>query len=64
LDQLDRVHLNAVAAARAAAREVVWAQRAELTGEVFPPAKAAGRVLPGLVVDLDASVVVCRRGLS
>jgi hypothetical protein len=38
---------------------VVWAQRAELTGQVFPPAKAAGRVLPGLVIDLDASVVVC-----
>jgi hypothetical protein len=62
LDQLDRVQLNAVARARAAAREVVWAQRAELTGQVFPPAKAAGRVgrvLPGLVIDLDASVVVC-----
>lgn len=59
LDQLNRIHLNAVAAARAAAREVVWAQRAELTGEVLPPAKAAGRVLPGLVIDLDASVVVC-----
>jgi hypothetical protein len=59
LDQLDGVALNAVALARAAAREVVWAQRAEVTGEVFPPAKAAGRVLPGLVVDLDASVVVC-----
>jgi hypothetical protein len=26
---------------------------------VFPPAKAAGRLLPGLVIDLDASVVVC-----
>ena len=59
LDQLDGVALNAVAWARAAAREVVWAQRAEVIGEVFPPAKAAGRVLPGLVVDLDASVVVC-----
>jgi hypothetical protein len=61
LDQLDRVALNAVAAARAAVREVVGAQRLEVTGEVFPPAKAAGRVLPGLVIDLDASVVVCHR---
>lgn len=61
LDQLNRVPLNAVARARAAAREVAWAQRAELSGEVFPPAKAAGRVLPGLVIDLDASVVVCHR---
>ena len=38
---------------------MVWAQRAELTGAPFPPAMAAGRVLPGLVIDLDASVVVC-----
>jgi hypothetical protein len=42
--------------ARAAAREVVWAQRAELSGQPFPP---AGRVLHGLVIDLDASIVVC-----
>ena len=41
------------------AREVVWAQRAELTGRPFPPAHAAGRELSGLVIDLDASVVVC-----
>ena len=36
-----------------------WAQRAELSGEPFPPARAAGRELPGLVIDLDASIVVC-----
>jgi DDE family transposase len=59
LDQLDTARLGAVASARAAAREVVWAQRAELTGQAFPPAKAAGRELPGLVIDLDASIVVC-----
>nr|WP_281172520.1 transposase [Pseudonocardia spinosispora] len=59
LDQLDRVQLNAIARARAAAREVVWVQRTELSRQAFPPAKAAGRVLPGLVIDLDASVVVC-----
>jgi hypothetical protein len=59
LDQLDTAQLGAVARARGAAREVVWAQRAELTGEAFPPARAAGRVLPGLVIDLDASIVVC-----
>ena len=58
LDRLDDRQLGAVAAARAAAREVVWAQRAELTGEPFPPARAAGRDLPGLVIDLDASIVV------
>ncbi len=59
LDRLDAAQLGAVARARAAAREVVWAQRAELTGQPFPPARAAGRVLPGLVIDLDASIVVC-----
>ena len=41
-------------AARAAAREVVWAQRAETTGAAFAPARAAGRDLVGLVIDLDA----------
>jgi hypothetical protein len=59
LERLDAAQLGAVARARAAAREVVWAQRAELTGEPFPPARAAGRPLPGLVIDLDASIVVC-----
>jgi len=38
---------------------VAWAQRSELSGRLFPPAHAAGRELPGLVIDLDASVVVC-----
>ena len=59
LDRLDTAGLGAVARARAAAREVVWAQRAELSGQPFPPARVAGRDLPGLVIDLDASVVVC-----
>jgi hypothetical protein len=59
LDHLDTARLGAVARARAAAREVVWAQRAELTGASFPAARAAGHDLPGLVIDLDASIVVC-----
>ena len=59
LDRLEGAQLAAIASARAAAREVVWAQRAESTGEAFAPARAAGRVLPGLVVDLDASIVIC-----
>jgi hypothetical protein len=59
LDHLDTARLGTVASARAAAREVVWAQRAELSGQPFPPARAAGRELPGLVIDLDASIVVC-----
>jgi Transposase DDE domain group 1 len=59
LDLLGDARLGAVASARAAAREVVWAQRAEESGEPFPPARAARRELPGLVIDLDASIVVC-----
>ena len=59
LDQLDSRQLGAVAAARAAAREIVWAQRGEVSGEPFPPARAAGRDLPGLVIDLDATIVIC-----
>jgi hypothetical protein len=58
LNQLDPALLGAVASARAAAREIVWAQGAEITGRPFPLAKAAGRVLPGLVIDLDASIVI------
>src|SRR3954451_12544064 len=59
LERLDTAALGAVGRARAAGREVVWAQRAELAGQPSPPARAAGRVLPGLVIDLDASIVVC-----
>ena len=59
LERLDATELGAASRGRAAAREVVWAQRAERTGEPFPVASAAGRELPGLVIDLDASIVVC-----
>lgn len=59
LDQLDAGRLAAVAAARAAAREVVWAQRVEASGAAFTPARAAAVDLPGLVLDLDATIVVC-----
>jgi hypothetical protein len=59
LDQLAASELAAVAAARAAAREVVWAQRAEVTDAAVPAARAAGIELPGLVIDVDASIVVC-----
>jgi hypothetical protein len=58
LDQLDADRLADVARARAAAREVVWAQRAETAGAAFGPARAAGRDLPGLVIDIDATVVI------
>jgi Transposase DDE domain group 1 len=59
LAQLGEEQLVKVAAARAAAREVVWAQRAEVTGRPVPAASAAGVELPGLVIDVDASIVVC-----
>jgi hypothetical protein len=48
----------ALAQARAAARELAWAQATE-TGRGLPAARAAGRDIPGLVIDLDARVVIC-----
>jgi hypothetical protein len=47
LERLGAASLGHVAQARASAREVLWAQRAEVTGQSFPPARAAGRELPG-----------------
>jgi hypothetical protein len=58
LDQLGEAELARVGLARAAARELVWAQRAEITGAAVPPARAGGRELGGLVIDIDASIVV------
>lgn len=43
---------------RARAREVTWAQMAE-TRDGIPAATAAGQPIPGLVLDLDASIVIC-----
>jgi hypothetical protein len=59
LAQLGEPELTAIAGARAAARDVVRAQRAELSGTPVPAAVAAGQALAGLVLDLDASIVVC-----
>ncbi|MGQ0632853.1 MAG: transposase, partial [Sporichthyaceae bacterium] len=58
LDCIDEGQLADIARARAAAREVVWAQRAEVKGAAFAPARAAGRELAGLVIDIDASIVI------
>ncbi|PNG89583.1 hypothetical protein SMF913_25048 [Streptomyces malaysiensis] len=44
--------------ARAQAREAAWPQAAEHS-EGIPAARAAGRVLPSLVLDLDATPVTC-----
>ena len=59
LDAIGEPKLIAIGRARAAAREVAWAQRADITGSACPPARACGRQLPGLVIDLDATIVVC-----
>ena len=57
-ERIDGAALAGIARARAAAREVAWAQHAETHGQAFPAARAAGRDLPGVVIDLDASIVI------
>ena len=59
LDALDDRGLAAVAGARARAREVAWAQRAETAGAAFGPSRVAGGAIGALVIDLDAHVLVC-----
>jgi hypothetical protein len=59
LDRIDDDALARIARARAAARDVAWAQHSETHGQPFPPSSVAGRELPGLVLDLDASLVIC-----
>jgi Transposase DDE domain group 1 len=58
LDGIDDRLLAGLRAARAAAREVAWAQLADTRGGL-PAATAAGRDIPGLVIDIDASIVPC-----
>jgi hypothetical protein len=48
LDRLDSTALDHIAQARAGAREVVWAQRAQPLDKPFSSATAAGREIPGL----------------
>jgi hypothetical protein len=61
---IDDADLDAVAAARAAARAVAWAQRAEQTGNALPACLVAGVPLlddagrPVLVIDDDATIVI------
>lgn len=59
LDRPDERALAAVAGARARARELVWTQRAQTRGGRFPPIRVAGQDLHVLVLDLDASIVIC-----
>ena len=58
LNGIDEQALARLRVARAAAREIAWAQHADTRGD-FPQAKAAGREIPGLVLDIDASIVIC-----
>jgi hypothetical protein len=58
LSQLDDTMLAALRAARAHAREVAWAQHAEVRGDL-PQPMVAGRQVDGLVLDIDATIVIC-----
>ena len=40
------------------ARELAWAQRFDTRGQL-PVSSVAGRPVPGLVLDVDASIVIC-----
>ncbi len=60
LDALDGYALGRIAAARARARALAWAQRAETTGRAFARSRVAGSAgLDTLVIDVDAHVLVC-----
>ncbi|MBQ0906748.1 IS1380 family transposase [Micromonospora sp. U21] len=58
LSGMDSAVLVRLRDARAHAREIAWAQRIEAHGGL-PASSAAGRAIPGLVLDLDASIVIC-----
>ncbi|MGI5238808.1 IS1380 family transposase [Dactylosporangium sp. CA-139066] len=58
LSKLDGQLLDGLAQARAQAREIAWAQRIETHGGL-PQTMAAGSAVPGLVLDLDATIVLC-----
>ena len=60
LDQIDTAALNRLRAARALAREQLWAQRAETVGPVGGYS-GGGRVWPGLRIMLDATLVTAHR---
>jgi hypothetical protein len=55
---IDAEALDRLRQARAAAREIAWAQAADTRGGL-PESTAAGRPVPGLVLDVDSSIVVC-----
>jgi Transposase DDE domain group 1 len=57
LNGLDAAAMDRLRAARARAREVAWVQAAE-TGRMLS-SSVAGYTIPGLVLDVDATIVVC-----
>ena len=57
LDGIDDAALRRVRAARARAREVVWAQAAET--DRMTSSSIGGFIVPGLVLDIDATLVIC-----
>jgi Transposase DDE domain group 1 len=56
LDAVDEQAVDRLRGARAAARERAWLARAEL-GRRLPASRAGGRDWPGLVLDVDATLV-------
>jgi hypothetical protein len=57
LNALDETALARVRAARARAREVAWAQAGET--DRWKTSSVAGYSIPGLVLDVDATIVIC-----
>ncbi|MFF3735663.1 transposase, partial [Streptomyces sp. NPDC002476] len=55
---IDSAALARLRSARATAREIAWLQATE-TRAGIPAARAGGRDLPGLVLDIDATLVTC-----
>jgi len=58
LDAIDEPALARLRAARAAARALAWLQLAETRRRV-PATTVLDRVLPGFVLDIDATIVAC-----
>lgn len=58
LSDVDAAALARLRAARAQARELAWAQAIETRG-ALRASTAAGLPVPGIVLDLDATIVIC-----
>lgn len=58
LANVDERVLDRLRSARAQAREVAWLQASEARCGI-PAAKAGGRELPGLILDIDATLITC-----